>query len=554
MPDKEKIFDNVTEYSSEELAQYIMGGLFSIDELCDYNNTGGLVTPKKRKKIQDIIDSTPAPPPPLDPDDEAWAETQRIRTLAIVENYLYKFPMGKHRAEAVQLKNDIIDDATWEEAKQKRSYELVKKYLDVFPRGRHVGEAIQLKKELRPVPGVGGGPGARGGIRILVEKIKEIPTFKNRVYDGKLVTDVDATILDVIVSFIKEKNIVKTEELLNELRKDINLLDAVVIKKLYDKEILDYDDILSLGVDESFIRKLFSLTQPIRFMAPEAIDRINMESTEVYFWGIPSSGKSCALGAILSASNSGEVANSMHPDVNCQGYGYMTRLSSLFRRNQTSVLPPGTPTCSTYEMAFSLVDENSKVHPITCIDLAGELVRCMFKQNAGEALKDDEEDALNTVTRLLHDNRTKNRKIHFFVLEYGAENREYEGLSQNVYLDAALNYIRNYNVFETDTDAIYLLMTKVDKTGLKGEELRQELERYIRENYRGFYGALKTICKENEINNGVVDIVPFSVGTVCFQDFCKFNPVAANNVVRKLLNRSFATATGFKARFKFLKG
>lgn len=147
----------------------------------------------------------------------------------------------------------------------------------------------------------------------------------------------DATILDVIVSFIKEKNIVKTEELLNELRKDINLLDAVVIKKLYDKEILDYDDILSLGVDESFIRKLFSLTQPIRFMAPEAIDRINMESTEVYFWGIPSSGKSCALGAILSAANSGEVANSMHPDVNCQGYGYMTRLSSLFRRNQTSV-------------------------------------------------------------------------------------------------------------------------------------------------------------------------------------------------------------------------
>ena len=417
-----------------------------------------------------------------------------------------------------------------------------------------MGEALQLKKELRPVPGVGVGPGGRGGIRILVEKIKEIPTFKNRVYDGKLVTDADATILDVIVSFIKEQNIVKTEELLNELRKDINLLDAVVIKKLYDKEILDYNDILNLGVDESFIRKLFSLTQPIRFMAPEAIDRINMESTEVYFWGIPSSGKSCALGAILSAANSGEVAKSMHPDVNCQGYGYMTRLSSLFRKKQTSVLPPGTPTCSTYEMAFSLVDENNKVHPITCIDLAGELVRCMFKQNAGDALKDDEEDALNTITKLLHDNRTKNRKIHFFVLEYGAENREYEGLPQSVYLNAALNYIRNYNVFETDTDAIYLLMTKVDKTGLKGEELKRELGRYIRENYGGFYGALKTICETNEINNGVVDIVPFSVGTVCFQDFCKFDPVAANNVVRKLLNRSFATATGFKARFKFLKG
>ena len=471
-----------------------------------------------------------------------------------MENYLYKFPMGKHRADAVQLKNDIIDDQTWSEAKQKRSYELVKKYLDVFPSGRHVGEALQLKKELRPVPGVGGGPGGRGGIKILVKKIKEIPTFKNRVYEGKLVTDVDATILDFIVSFIQVRQIVTREELLNELRRDKNLLDAEVIKKLFDKDIIDYDDIVNLGVDISFIDKLFAQTQQIRFMAPEAIDRINMLSTEVYFWGIPSSGKSCALGAILSAANSGEIARSMHPDVNCQGYGYMTRLSSLFRRNQTSVLPPGTPTCSTYEMAFSLVDEDNKKHPITCIDLAGELVRCMYKQNAGENLKDDEMDALNTITKLLHDNRTKNRKIHFFVLEYGAENREYEGLPQSVYLDAALNYIRNYNVFETDTDAIYLLMTKVDKAGLKGEELKRELERYISENYRGFYGALKTICEDFEINNGVVDIVPFSVGTVCFQDFCKFNPVAANNVVRKLLNRSFATATGLKARFKFLKG
>ena len=96
-------------------------------------------------------------------------------------------------------------------------------------------------------------------------------------------------------------------------------------------------------------------------------------------------------------------------------------------------------------------------------------------------------------------------------------------------------------------------MTKVDKTGLKGEKLRDELGRYISENYRGFYGALQTICRVNEINDGVVDIIPFSVGTVCFQDFCKFNPAAANNVVRKLLNRSFATNTGLWSRFEFLR-
>ena len=54
MPDKEKIFANVTEYSPEELAQYIIDGSFSMEELCNYNNTYGLVSRDLRKKIQDI--------------------------------------------------------------------------------------------------------------------------------------------------------------------------------------------------------------------------------------------------------------------------------------------------------------------------------------------------------------------------------------------------------------------------------------------------------------------------------------------------------------------
>jgi len=39
-----------------------------------------------------------------------------------------------------------------------------------------------------------------------------------------------------------------------------------------------------------------------------------------------------------------------------------------------------------------------------------------------------------------------------------------------------------------------------------------------------------------------VEIVPFSLGQVCFQDFCLFDEKPAGNVVRKLLERS----KGFK--------
>ena len=261
--------------------------------------------------------------------------------------------------------------------------------------------------------------------------------------------------------------------------------------------------------------------------------------TEVYFWGIPSSGKSCALGAILSVAGNGRVAKSMSQDNDCQGYGYMTRLASLFQSNgQVGTLPESTSIYSTYEMGFDLEDENNAIHHLTCIDLAGELVRCMYKSDANEEMSNDETDALDTLTRILIDNRTKNRKIHFFVLEYGAEDRKYEGLNQNVYLNGALRYIERTGIFKEDTDAIYLMITKVDKAkALKGQ-LADILREYISETYCGFYNGLVKICKDFEINNGKVEIVPFSLGQVCFQDYCLFDEKPASNVVRKLLDRS----------------
>jgi hypothetical protein len=166
----------------------------------------------------------------------------------------------------------------------------------------------------------------------------------------------------------------------------------------------------------------------------------------------------------------------------------------------------------------------------------------MYKSDANEDMSDDEMDALDTLTRVLIDNRTKNRKIHFFVLEYGADDRKYEGLTQNVYLDGALRYIERTGIFKDDTDAIYLMITKVDKAKAAKGQLSTVLREYISEYYGGFYNGLVKICRDCEINSGNVEIVPFSLGQVCFQDYCLFDEKPAGNVVRKLLERS----KGFK--------
>lgn len=170
----------------------------------------------------------------------------------------------------------------------------------------------------------------------------------------------------------------------------------------------------------------------------------------------------------------------MQRDPDCQGYGYMNRLANLFKTNgAVGTLPEGTAISSTYEMGFILEDEDRKEHPITCIDLAGELVRCMYKQDAGEPLTDEQQNVLKTLTNILIDNRTDNRKIHFFVIEYGAEDREYEGLPQNIYLEAAVAYIQRTGIFKRTQMAYIYLLLRLIKQKLWARSCRKTEKLYL---------------------------------------------------------------------------
>jgi hypothetical protein len=204
-------------------------------------------------------------------------------------------------------------------------------------------------------------------------------------------------------------------------------------------------------------------------------------------------------------------------------------------------LPNRTPVIATYEMGFDLNDHLGRVHPITFIDLAGELIRCMFKSDTGQKLADDERTALDVLDKILVDERTENQKLHFFVLEYGGEAREYEGLSQASYLAGALNYIRSKDIFRDRTDGIYLLVTKADKAGMPEEELPDYLMEYIYDThgYQGFAQGLKTLCQKYHINGGELNVFPFSLGEVCFKDYCIFNGKYTEDVITELVKRTW---------------
>lgn len=536
MANKQAILENVSMYSADELVKYIMQGVVTFEELCE--ETDGEFSASTRKAVEQKMNGC---------ESKEWDNVKYSNDVDRIKRFISAYPLSIHVKDA-QLMIEKLDayaqrasiDGLWNSI-DKENITALKQFCKLHPDDIHVNEAKKIINKLRREEFMG------FDIEALIKRIKNIQA-------DRLVTNKDEEIYKTITGYLDRKKI-SHADLLDMISADHNVLRASVVNMLLDKAYLDYDDFETIGIKRVFINNLVNGEKAQSFSKPKKLDTINKLSTEVYFWGIPSSGKSCALGAILSVAGNGHVAKSMSQDNDCQGYGYMTRLAALFKPDRSvCTLPEGTSIYSTYEMGFDLEDQTGAVHPLTCIDLAGELVRCMYKSDAGEDLKEDEIEALDTLTNVLIDNRSRNRKIHFFVLEYGAEDRLYEGLTQSVYLDSALRYIERSGIFKNDTDAIYLMITKVDKAHAGKGQLPSILREYISNVYGGFYNGLVKICRDCEINNGNVEIVPFSLGDVCFQDYCLFDNRAAANVVRMLIEHSKGFKNGkLQKGLKFFK-
>ena len=199
-------------------------------------------------------------------------------------------------------------------------------------------------------------------------------------------------------------------------------------------------------------------------------------------------------------------------------------------------------------MSYTL-KSNGLDYPITFIDLAGETIESMYLMNVGRPLKDKKKKGLETACSILKGNEGTNRKIHFFVLEYNGHEKKYRGLTQDTMLAGAIAFIKDTGIFKTETDAIYLLVTKSDLAGKKsGEARNQVIGEYLKDKYGHIYNGLKELCKENEINGGEVDIIPFSLGEVCFQSLCRLDKETASTVVELILSRAKGFKTGKRAK------
>lgn len=521
---KENIIDNVAYFSSSELAQHITNGLVTFEELCEEPDFSNIM----RKEVKTLLETE---------EDNAWKRVEATNTIEEYDSYLRSYPEGRHRQEAREAKKRLqaakesnLTEKEWEQL-DKNNESAVRKFMSENPNSPYKDKAQSLLRRTSRQ-------------RYAVSAIKSLKNdIKGEEDPNRIIT--------IIKEYIANGSI-SVDQLYDEIKKEPNLLSAVVIEGLEKAEILTLQDLEEhCRIGAHFLRFIAneSLDTPVIDVNVRPINSITPKTTEIYFWGIPSSGKTCALGSIISEARYGGYVDFAEPDIHCQGYEYMTKLSQIFNSSaEVFKLPEGTQADEIYEMSFTL-KKHDMDYPVTFIDLAGETIHSMFLSNSNLPLNTKQKTGLDIACKILKGNGGTNRKIHFFVLEYNGHNKTFKDLTQDSLLTGAMAFIKDSGIFKTETDAIYLLVTKADLTGCNTCETRnQAIGDYLKKYYGHIYNGLKRLCVENEINDGEVDIIPFSLGEVCLQTLCRLDKETASTVVELILSRAKGFKTGKLAK------
>jgi len=386
------------------------------------------------------------------------------------------------KIEELQKKLDLKDFEAWDRIKYSTNEMDFRQYMTDFPKGRYVAEAEGEIEKIR-----------REKERIIIERAENIRKIKS----NELTPD--------IVRHYLNQGIVDESLLKNEC----NLPEAII------NRIKTYQPI--------FGENLLGQTPT----------QIPGGFTEVYFWGIPNSGKTCALSTILNTAHKKGYLQTGEGT----GLKYLHTLKNLYKTDDNiGYLLENTPDRTQY-LPFTLKKEHEKyARSVALIELSGEVFKCFCKKNTGEDLGILEDTFLTLNNYLKNDNR----KIHFFFIDYNPTAIEQDSYTQSDYLEEASKYFKKEKIFTKSTDAIYVVITKSDLIegyGTNNNLLADNIDKYMDDNFKAFDNYLNNLCRKEKINAGKYDIIPFSIGDVYCKRICKINRKPAEIIINRLFER-----------------
>lgn len=240
------------------------------------------------------------------------------------------------------------------------------------------------------------------------------------------------------------------------------------------------------------------------FPAWKATPVLSAKRTDLWVFGIPGSGKSVMLSAVLGRLAERDILLPPSYDtINKDGYRYRNYLEGCYKLNMFPV--------PTQAIGFNYIplelDSDGDYRPANLIEMAGEKVRQVFDNKDGNT--DEYDDSLNALEWL----KSSNRNVITLVLDITSDDWR-----QNNELAMVVGLLKKEKFLEKTTKII-LLATKVDTLASFSEEFTEDLEREIdkkiEENFSSLLKLIRKQTRKNWLGRSKIAavMVPFSVGS-----------------------------------------
>lgn len=528
----------VNNYNIEDLVQFVLNGEVGKEDI--YNS--GLRY-DKRPQFEEALASY------------EWNKVVQENSLEAYQRFANENPNNPHYAAAKRK----IDDLLWKQVLEKDDLDGYKTFIDSYPDSIHLAEAQRMYEDKR----------AKQQLEEThwetAKKLNNIEAFEYfiRNYPSSSHIPEAMMLLEILKGQVKQLE----EELLEDMRKRpwhysyfimqelLNgvspsrkqelqgiAIQDVATKYLLTGNKLSYQRLVDGQVIPPFITQN-ELTAPDFNMPQTSIDHMGYfpeGRTDVYFLGVPRSGKSSVLSGIVSklwqdgrAGYEPSFVNGIDP---AAAY-YRGLLEAL-----NSKKPPVSTARDTVSYLKLNIYNNSgrrmRENKITIVEISGEAVTTIA--NSMSSFDAKEVWQRLGATQCL---QSKNRKCLFFIIDYSvAMNMEaiMTPAQQNMVLNDVLRVLM-YDGPDASTperaqrgctmskvDSVAVIMTKSDLMPCNIPAQRLQIaQQYINQHFRTFMTDLYQVCMKYGINKAVnyqPYILTFSLGkfyvgnTVVFDD------------------------------------
>lgn len=460
---------NLALFSSDELMQFITSGVCTFEDM----QRCGLHF-KKQAELRERLQL-------WEIERTFWESACKTNTADSYREYQQAFPNGVKYDEASQRIIELTENEVWLAARQSNTVSLYEHYLSLYPEGRFHIEAESYLREMKD--------------RMSSLKYELLEDMRRNAYkytphmmrallkgsgncDSKQLVNLDP--LDVAAQFI-------------------NLGCTVTYQELLDNQVIPPD------ITENDL-----MTTEFDLKRAKDFNDFPSGRTDIYFLGVPRSGKSSVLAGLFNAmttrGNWRYVTNISENGLdNSKAY-----FNGLVRSVATKKPPVPTPdeTINYINIDVPNAAGTKRTAHLNFVEISGECFR-HYAYSQEDSWRREEWLKLGASKVIA----PKNKKVLFFLLDYNTILGNQAGITPIDQQEALQNAL---DVFTSDgpdrkNPSKGCTMTKVTSVGViitkadlmpsddKEERLRIALD-YLNSNFSNFMGELQKVCKNFGIN------------------------------------------------------